>query len=151
LLLLSLTPCEIGTKCCGIWCCTQGYECRSGECVASVEVKKRTHTGTAATTNDKSNSNNSSAIVGGVIGGVLGMNALVLCIILWRRHRGTPPSARPITPTSRPTNTRSLGGPPVTRAAQAGSRSQQSQQPPGWIDPLVTLVQAFICWALCGT
>ena len=35
---LLLTPCEIGTKCCGIWCCTQGYECRSGECVNVVSI-----------------------------------------------------------------------------------------------------------------
>jgi len=34
---LSLT-CKPGTQCCGIWCCTQGYECSGGQCVYVVSV-----------------------------------------------------------------------------------------------------------------
>lgn len=35
---LSLTPRTIGTKCCGVHCCKQGYECSNGDCVSVVSV-----------------------------------------------------------------------------------------------------------------
>ena len=35
---LPLILCTIGTQCCGLYCCPQGYECRSGTCVNLVSL-----------------------------------------------------------------------------------------------------------------
>ena len=184
LLPFSLTPRTIGTTCCGIYCCTQGYECRSGTCVnlvsvfdlpvvstsiahwfqalsslsvqsvasvASVETERsrslesvRSQSSSMATEAPYGTGNsNNVALVGGVVGGVLGAIVLGLFgILLWRRKRSSPapssagqqsffgqqPSSQPITPASPTfsTNTSYYGGPPVTYAPQPGWRPQQS-------------------------
>jgi hypothetical protein len=96
-------------------------------------------TTTATTTvayysNDKPDT---APIVGGVVGGVLGAAVLgLICVLLWRRKNGAPPSpstgqqlvfgqqhsSQPVTPASAAfsTNTNYIGGPPVTYAAQSG-------------------------------
>ena len=91
--------------------------------------------------NGNSNSSNNVALVGGVVGAVLGVTVLGLIgLLLWRRKRkGTSAplpdrqqpffsqhlSSQPITPASM-TFSANSNGPPVTHAAQPRSHPQQS-------------------------
>jgi len=92
--------------------------------------------------NSNSNSNSNVALVGGVVGGVLGATVLGLIgFLLWKRTKGAPasppagqqpffgqpPSSQPITPASPTFSAHShyFGGLPVTYAAQPGWNPQQ--------------------------
>jgi len=93
------------------------------------------------TGNGNGNGNNNTALVGGVVGAVLGATVLGLIgLLLWRRRRrgASAPlparqepffvqqlSSQPISPASM-TFSANSNGPPVTHAAQPGSHPQQS-------------------------
>jgi len=94
----------------------------------------------AASDTGNDNSNNKVALVGGVVGAVLGATVLGLIgLLLWRRKRGgapaplptsqqplfgQQPSSQPITPASM-TFSANISGPSVTRAAQSRVHPQQ--------------------------
>jgi hypothetical protein len=121
----------------------------SSKSVESEASKNRTPTSTTTTANiaatsdtGNGNSNNNVALVGGVVGGVLGAAVLGLIgLLLWRRNKSTPPtllagqqsfigqqpSSQPITPASMTfsTNSHYVSGPLVTHAAQPRSHPPQ--------------------------